>query len=105
VAVAEAHAAFGHILNMAHQASVVLTTNGEPAAPLVPFATLDAVCGALQHLLVEAMETSFRQVQAQVASAPHPEPTSKAELEALVDDVVRRALPALANGATPYRMP
>jgi hypothetical protein len=91
VAVAEAHAAFGPILDMAHQASVVLTTNGEPAGALVSFATLEAMRGALQHLLVEAMETSFTQVQAQVASAPHAEPTSEAELEALVDDVVRRA--------------
>lgn len=45
---------------------VVLTTNGEPA------------------------EASFAQVQAQVASAPQAEPTSEAELETLVDDVVQR---------------
>jgi hypothetical protein len=91
VAVAEAHAAFRHTLDMVHQASVILTTNGEPAGALVSFATLEAVRGALQHLLVEAMDTSFTQVQAQVASTPHAEPTSEAELEALVDDVVRRA--------------
>ena len=91
VAVAEAQAAFRHTLEMAHQASVVLTTNGEPAAALVPFATLEAMRGALRHLLVEAMEASFAQVQAQVASTPQAEPTSEAELEALVDDVVRRA--------------
>lgn len=91
VVVAEAQAAFGHTLNMAHQASVVLTTNGESTGALVSFATLEAMRGALQHLLVEAMETSFTQVQAQVASAPHAEPTSEAELEALVDDVVRHA--------------
>jgi len=90
VAVAEAHAAFGHILDMAHQASVVLTTNGEPTGALVSFATLEAMRGALQHLLAEAMETSFTQVQAQVAIAPHAEPTSEAELEALVDETVRR---------------
>jgi prevent-host-death family protein len=47
VAVAEAHAAFGHILDMAHQASVVLTTNGEPAGALVSVATLEAMRGAL----------------------------------------------------------
>jgi hypothetical protein len=105
VAVAEAHAAFGHTLDMAHQASVVLTTNGEPAGVLVSFATLKAMRAALQHLLVEAMETSFAQVQAQVASAPHAEPTSEAELETLVDEAVRHALPALANSATPCRMP
>jgi hypothetical protein len=76
---------------MAHQASVVLTTNGEPVGALVSFATLEAMRGALQHLLVEAMETSFTQMQAQVASALHAEPTSEAELEALVDEVVRHA--------------
>ena len=70
---------------------MVLTTNGEPAAALVSFATLEAMRGALRHLLVEAMEASFAQVQAQVVSAPQAEPTSEAELEALVDDVVRRA--------------
>ena len=91
VAVAEAQAAFRHTLDMAYQTSVVLTTNGEPAAALVSFATLEAMRGALQHLLVEAMEASFAQVQAQVASAPQAEPTSEAELEALVDDVVRRS--------------
>lgn len=102
MAVAEAPAAFSHVLDMAYQASVVLTTNGEPAGALVSFATLEAMRTALQHLLVEAMETSFAQVQAQVASAPHAESTSETELEALVDDVVQHALPALANGATPY---
>ena len=32
LAVAEARAAFRHTLELVHQASVVLTTNGEPAA-------------------------------------------------------------------------
>ena len=91
VAIAEAHAAFRHTLDMAHQASVVLTMNGEPTAALVSFATLEAMRSALLHLLVETMEASFAQVQAQVAGAPPAEPTSEAELEALVDDVVRRA--------------
>ncbi len=91
VATTEAQAAFRHTLDMADQASVVLTTNGEPAAALVSFATLEAMRDALQHLLVETMEASFAQVQTQVASAPQAEPTSEAELEALVDDVVRRA--------------
>jgi hypothetical protein len=102
VAVAEAPAAFGHVLDMAHQASVVLTTNGEPVGALVSFATREAMRGALQHLLVEAIETNFAQMQTQVASTPHAKSTSEAELEALVDDVVQHALPALANGATPY---
>jgi hypothetical protein len=67
------------------------TINGEPVAALVSFATLEAMRGALRHALVGMMEASFTQVQAQVASAPPAEPTSEAELEALVDDVVRRA--------------
>jgi prevent-host-death family protein len=91
VAVAEARAAFRHTLEQAQQASVVLTANGEPAAALVPFATLEVMRGALLHLLVQALETHFAQVQAQVARTPPAEPTSEAELEALVDDVVRRA--------------
>jgi len=91
VAVADAQAALRHTLEIAHQVSVVLTTNGEPAAALVSFATLEAIRGALRHLLVEAMEASFAQVQAQVVSAPHAEPTSEAELEALVAEVVRPA--------------
>jgi hypothetical protein len=92
VAVAEAQAAFRHTLDMTHQASVVLTTNGEPTAALLSFAAMEAMRGALLHLLVETMEVSFAQVQAQMASTPHAEPTSEAELEALVDEVVRRTL-------------
>src|SRR5215475_9817461 len=57
VTVAEAQATFRHTRDMAHQASVVLTTDGEPAGALVPFATLEAMRAGLQHLLVEAMET------------------------------------------------
>jgi PHD/YefM family antitoxin component YafN of YafNO toxin-antitoxin module len=91
VAVTEARAAFRHTLELAQQASVVLTANGEPAAALVPFATLEVMRGALLHLLVQALETRFAQVQAQVARTPPAEPTSEAELEALVEDVVRRA--------------
>jgi prevent-host-death family protein len=91
VAVAEARAAFRHTLERVHQASVVLTSNGEPAVALVPFATLEAMRSALLHLLVGEMEASFAQRQAQVASEPGAEPTSEAELEALVGDVVRRA--------------
>lgn len=76
---------------MAHQASVVLTTNGEPpAAALVAFATLEAMRGALLHLLLRALEVSFAQMQAQVASEPHAAPTSDPELDALVGEAVRR---------------
>ncbi len=88
---ADACMAFRHTLEMVHEASVVLTTHGEPVAALVSCAVLDAMREALRRLLVETMHTSFTQLQAHVASAPPAEPTSEAELEALVDDIVRRA--------------
>lgn len=91
MAVAEARAAFPHTLERAHEASIVLTANGEPTAALVSFTTLEAMRGALLHLLVVEMEVSFTQLQTQVATMPHGEPTSEAQLEALVDDTVRRA--------------
>jgi antitoxin (DNA-binding transcriptional repressor) of toxin-antitoxin stability system len=75
---------------MAYQASVVLTTNGEPVAALVPFATLEAMRGALLHLLIGEMDASFARVQVQVTNEPRAEATSEAELEALVDDAVQR---------------
>ena len=90
VAVGEARAAFRHTLEMAHQASVILTTNGEPAMALVPFTTLEEMRGALLHLFVGEMEASFKRLQDQVASEPQGGATSEAELEALVDDAVRR---------------
>ena len=92
LAVAEARAAFRHTLELVHQASVVLTTNGEPAAALVPFATLEAMRGALLHLLVREMEASFTQMQAQMPRASQDmAPTSDEELEALVGEALRRA--------------
>jgi PHD/YefM family antitoxin component YafN of YafNO toxin-antitoxin module len=92
LAVAEARAAFRHTLELVHQASVVLTTNGEPAAALVPFATLEAMRGALLHLLVREMEASFAQMQAQMARASQDTaPTSDEELEAFVGEALRRA--------------
>jgi len=57
----------------------------------VSFATLEAMRGALLHLLVTEMEASLARVQAQMASTPQAEPTSEAELEVLVDNAVRRA--------------
>jgi len=91
MAVAEARAAFRHTLERAHETSIVLTANGEPTAALVSFATLEAMRGALLHLLVTEMEASLARVQAQMASTPQAEPTSEAELEVLVDNAVRRA--------------
>jgi hypothetical protein len=91
IAVAEARAAFRQTLERAHEASIVLTANGEPTVALVSFATLEAMRGALLHLLVGEMEASLGRVQAQVGSTPHAEPTSETELEVLVDDAIRRA--------------
>ncbi len=91
VAVAEARAALRHTLDRAQEASVVLTTNGEPAAAIVPFTTLEAMRGALLQLLAQEMETSFMRLQAQVTSEPQGESTSEAELESLVSDTVQRS--------------
>jgi prevent-host-death family protein len=101
VAVAEARAAFRRTLERVNQASVVLTSNGEPAVALVPFATLEAMRSALLHLLVGEIEASFAQGQAQVARKPDVEPTSEEELEALVDDAVRRARHQSASSSSP----
>lgn len=90
IAVADARAAFRRTLEMVRQASVVLTTNGEPAAALVPFATLEAMRGALLHLLVNEMDTSFTRLQAQVTSEPRADATNDEELDALVDAAVQR---------------
>ena len=90
IAVADARAAFRRTLEMVRQASVVLTTNGEPAAALVPFATLEAMRGALLHLLVDEMDTSFTRLQAQVTSEPRADATNDEELDALVDAAVQR---------------
>jgi prevent-host-death family protein len=91
VAVAEARAALRHTLDRAQEASVVLTTNGEPAAAIVPFTTLEAIRGALLQLLMQEMETSFVRLQAQVSSEPRGESTSETELETLVSDAVQRS--------------
>ena len=90
ITVADARAAFRRTLEMARQASVVLTTNGEPAVALVPFATLEAMRGALLHLLVDEMDTSFTRLQAQVTSEPRADATNDEELDALVDAAVQR---------------
>ena len=91
VAVAEARAALRHTLDRAREASVVLTTNGEPAAAIVPFTTLEAIRGALLQLLAQEMETSYRRLQAQVSSEPRGESTSETELETLISDAVQRS--------------
>jgi prevent-host-death family protein len=91
VAVAEARAALRHTLDRAQEASVVLTTNGEPAAAIVPFTALEAMRGALLHLLAQEMETSFTRLQTQVSNEPPGELTSESELETLVSDAVERS--------------
>lgn len=91
VAVAEARAALRQTLDRAQEASVVLTTNGEPAAAIVPFTTLEAMRGALLHLLAQEMETSFTRLQTQVSNEPPDALTSESELEMLVSDAVERS--------------
>ncbi len=91
VAVTEARAALRQTLDRAQEASVVLTTNGEPAAAIVPFTTLEAIRGALLHLLAQEMETSFTRLQAQVSNEPRGESTSETELETLVSEAVQRS--------------
>lgn len=91
VAVAEARAALRHTLDRAQEASVVLTTNGEPAAAIVPFTTLEAIRGALLQLLAQEMETSYMRLQAQVSSEPRGESTNETELETLISDAVQRS--------------
>lgn len=91
IAVAEARAALRHTLDRAQEASVVLTTNGEPAAAIVPFTTLEAMRSALLHLLAQEMETSFMRLQTQVSREQQGESTSETELERLVSDAVQRS--------------
>jgi prevent-host-death family protein len=91
VAIADARATLRQTLELAHHGSVVLTSHGVPTVAVVSFATLEAMRGALLHLLVEAMDASFAQVPAQVAQAPPGDATSEEALEALVDATVRRA--------------
>jgi len=100
VAVAEARAALRHTLDRAQEASVVLTTNGEPAAAIVSFTTLEAIRGALLQLLAQEMETSFERLQAQVSSEPRGESTSETELETLVSDAVQHARKTSVSGRT-----
>jgi len=100
VAVAEARAALRQTLDRAQEASVVLTTNGEPAAAIVPFTTLEAMRGALLQLLAQEMETSFVRLQAQVSSEPRGESTSETELETLVSDAVQHSRETSASDRT-----
>jgi antitoxin (DNA-binding transcriptional repressor) of toxin-antitoxin stability system len=46
MAIADARAEMRRTLELAAKGSVVLTTHGEPAAAVVPFTTLEDICGA-----------------------------------------------------------
>ncbi len=90
--VAEARSEMRRTLQMAEQGSVVLTTHGEPAAAVVPFATLEDMRRALLHLMVAEMEASFARTQSLIAESEDGViATSEEELESLVGDVVRQA--------------
>jgi antitoxin (DNA-binding transcriptional repressor) of toxin-antitoxin stability system len=91
IAVAEARAELRKTLELAAQGSVVLTTNGEPSAAIVPFTALEAMRAALMRLLVDEMAVSFARAQARVQNEPADEVTSDDELEALVGEAVRQA--------------
>jgi antitoxin (DNA-binding transcriptional repressor) of toxin-antitoxin stability system len=90
IAVAEARAELRKTLELAAQGSVVLTTNGEPSAAIVPFTTLEAMRAALIRLLVDEMDVSFARTQARVQNEPAGETASDGELETLVGEAVRQ---------------
>lgn len=90
--VGDARAEMRRTLEMVAKGSVVLTTHGEPAAAVVPFTTLEDMRGALLHLLVEQMGSSFGRSQESARSQRGDTPaTSEEELEALVGEAVKKA--------------
>lgn len=91
VAVADARAELKRTLERAEKSSVVLTSNGEPAAALVPFSTLESIRDALMQLLVNELEDSFSRAQLKVTEESPGEPVSEEELESLTRDAVRKA--------------
>jgi hypothetical protein len=95
LAVAEARSGLRQALEDASEHSVVLTTNGQPQAAIVPFETLEAMRSALLQLLVGEMRISFERLQREVAAqpangGPRPEATTEAELESLVRQARRK---------------
>lgn len=94
MAVADARAEMRRTLEMVAEGSVVLTTQGEPEAAVVPFTTLEDMRRALLHLLVQEMGSSFARSQKSVRSQRKDVPastSSEEELEKLVGEVVRGA--------------
>ena len=90
--VGDARAEMRRTLELAAKGSVVLTTHGEPAAAVVPFTTLEDMRGALLHLLVEEIGSSFERSQERAGSQKRNVPaTSEEELEALVGEAVKKA--------------
>lgn len=90
--VADARAEMRRTLELVAKGSVVLTTHGEPAAAVVPFTTLEDMRGALLHLLVEEMGSSFERAQERARSQRGDVPaTSEEELETLVGEAVKKA--------------
>src|ERR1051325_9330063 len=67
MAIADARAEMRRTLELAAKGSVVLTTHGEPAAAVVPFATLEDM-RALLHLLVAEIEATFTRSQERLKS-------------------------------------
>jgi len=90
--VGDARTEMRRTLELAAKGSVVLTTHGEPAAAVVPFTTLEDMRGALLHLLVEEMGSSFERSQERARSQRRDVPaTSEEELEALVGEALKNA--------------
>src|ERR1044072_5442236 len=92
MAIADARAEMRRTLELAAKGSVVLTTHGEPAAAVVPFATLEDMRRALLHLLVAEIEATFTRSQERLKSRSGEVPLSSEEgMEGLVGEALRRA--------------
>lgn len=91
VSVADARAELKRTLARVKNSSVVLTSNGEPAAALVPFSTLEAMRGALMQLLVNEIEKSLDRTRLQAAEGPPGQPANDEEFESMARAAVRKA--------------
>jgi len=90
IAVAEARAGLKQTLEQIHSGSVILTTNGEPSAALVPFSTLEEIRQTVMRLLVDAMAVTIARTQTEAYAMPAGEPTNEDEIEAFARQAVRR---------------
>jgi antitoxin (DNA-binding transcriptional repressor) of toxin-antitoxin stability system len=92
MAITDAGAEMRSTLELAAKGSVVLTTHGEPAAAVVPFATLEDMRRALLHLLVAEIETTFTHSKERLKSRSGEVPlSSEEEMEGLVGEALRGA--------------